>query len=143
MAGFGFTNFTKPGKGVDKNGPEKKSFFAYWEVYFRNFTRLMLLSVIFLAFCLPISTIGPALCGLHKVMKDLVNGRGVFLFADFWKAFKENLKHGILFWLLDAVVLFFAWTAAMFYRSMAADNAMYCAKSNGKNRAVCFENMHN
>lgn len=24
-----------------------------------------------------------------------------------------------------------------------ADNAMYCAKSNGKNRAVCFENMHN
>lgn len=125
MAGLGFANYSKPGKGIDKNGPEKKPFFLYWEVYFRKFWKLIQLNLLFLLFCIPIVTIGPALCAMQKVMKDFVNGRGTFLFSDFWQAFKSNFKLGFLFELLDIVAFFLLTVASNFYRQMAADTPFY------------------
>ena len=40
-------NYTKEGPGVEKNAPQKKRFFVFFEIYFRKFWK-MLQSVLFL-----------------------------------------------------------------------------------------------
>ena len=56
MAGFlGFGNFQKPGKGVKKNEPEKKRFFQFFELCFRQLTKLIQLNLLDLLCCIPLS----------------------------------------------------------------------------------------
>ncbi|MDR0325639.1 MAG: DUF624 domain-containing protein [Oscillospiraceae bacterium] len=58
MAGFfGLFDFTKPGKGVDVNAPPKKAFFRFWELYWRKFSRFILLNLLAFLFLLPIVTL--------------------------------------------------------------------------------------
>lgn len=105
MAGiFGFFNYAKPGKGVDKNAPEKKRFFVYTEMFGRKFWKIIQLNLLFLLFSIPIVTIAPSFVAMNKVMKEMVNERGIFLFSDFVDAFKQNFKQSFLFGLLDVVL---------------------------------------
>lgn len=54
MAGFfGFGDFTKEGKGVDKDAPQKRSFFLFWELFFRKFSRLISLNLLYLVSVIP------------------------------------------------------------------------------------------
>jgi uncharacterized membrane protein YesL len=58
LAGFfGFFDYSKPGKGVDVDAPPKKPFFRFWELYWRKFTRFILLNMLFFLFMLPIVTL--------------------------------------------------------------------------------------
>lgn len=58
MAGiFKFPNFYKPGKGVDPDAPPKKPLFRYFELYWRKFTRMILLNLLFFVIVLPIITV--------------------------------------------------------------------------------------
>ena len=54
MAGFfGFGNYAKEGKGVSKNEPKKRSLFAFFELFFRKFWRLIKLNLLYLLACIP------------------------------------------------------------------------------------------
>lgn len=54
MAGFfGIGNYTKEGKGVDKNAPKKRGLFAFFELFFRKFWRLIKLNLLYVLACLP------------------------------------------------------------------------------------------
>lgn len=53
MGFLGFGNYSKPGKGVKKGGPEKKRFFVFFELYFRKISKLIQLNLLFLVFCIP------------------------------------------------------------------------------------------
>ncbi len=58
MAGFfGLFNFTKPGKGVDVNAPPKKPFIRFFELYWRKFSRLLLMNLLVFFLLLPIITV--------------------------------------------------------------------------------------
>ncbi len=55
MAGFfGLFDYTKPGKGVDVDAPPKKPFFRFFELYWRKFSRLLLLNLLVFIMLLPI-----------------------------------------------------------------------------------------
>lgn len=55
MAGFfGLFDFAKPGKGVEKDAPEKHPFFLFFELVWRKFGRLILLNLIFFIVILPL-----------------------------------------------------------------------------------------
>ncbi len=97
MAFFGMFNYARPGKGVSKNAPEKKRFFEFFDIYFRNFGRMLKLHFIHLLFCIPIVTIGPANVALVKILHCFQREKPVFLFSDFLDEFKKNFKQG--FWL--------------------------------------------
>ncbi|MDR3206920.1 MAG: DUF624 domain-containing protein [Oscillospiraceae bacterium] len=57
MAGiFGLFDFTRPGKGVDKDTPEKHPFFLFFELVWRKLGRLVLLNVIYFIAILPLVT---------------------------------------------------------------------------------------
>ncbi|WP_077534589.1 YesL family protein [Massiliimalia massiliensis] len=116
MAGFfGLFDYTKPGKGVDKNGPQKKRFFHFFELYFRKFWKLITLNLIYILFCIPIVTIGPATAAMTYILKNYTMERPVFLWSDFLEAFKKNWKQGFVMGLIDLVVLVLSYVAYQFY----------------------------
>ena len=54
MAGFfGIGDFTKEGKGVDKNAPKKRGLFAFFELFFRKFWKLVKLNLLYLIVNIP------------------------------------------------------------------------------------------
>ena len=53
---FGFFDYTKPGKGIEKDDPEKHPFFLFFELLWRKLGRLILLNVIFFIILIPIVT---------------------------------------------------------------------------------------
>ena len=55
MAGiFGFFDFTKPGKGVDPNEPEKRAFFRYFELLWRKLSKLAVVNMMYFVCVLPL-----------------------------------------------------------------------------------------
>jgi uncharacterized membrane protein YesL len=59
MAGiFGFFDYTKPGKGIDKDAPEKHPFFLFFELLWRKKGQLLLLNLIYFAALLPLIAAG-------------------------------------------------------------------------------------
>ena len=116
MAGiFGFFDYTKPGKGVEKDEPPKPRFLLFWELFFRKFWKLVQLNLLYIAFCLPVVTIGPATAGFTFVLRNLANEKPVFLFSDFWDAFKSNLKQSFAFSVILAVFSILISVALQFY----------------------------
>ena len=104
MALFGFFNYSKPGPGVDKDAPQKKRFFFFFELYGRKFWKLVQLNLLFCLCCIPIVTIGPAIAGMTYILRNFAQERPVFMVSDFFDAFKSNFKQSFLFWLLDTLV---------------------------------------
>lgn len=120
-----FGGYNKPGPGVSKNEPEKKSFFKFFELYFRKFWKLMVASALYSLVSLPIVTRGVAQVGLTYVTRQFTREKHVFLPSDFFDTIKKNWKQGLIFGLLELAVsaacgysLYFyfmsAWTAAEF-----------------------------
>lgn len=126
MAGFfGLFDYTKPGKGVDKNAPQKKRFFHFFELYFRKFWKLITLNLIYILFCIPIVTIGPATAAMTYILKNYTMERPVFLWSDFLEAFKKNWKKSFVMGVIDVVVLFLTFTAYRFYSAQVESNNFF------------------
>lgn len=118
MAGiFGFFDYTKPGKGVNKDEPQKPRFLFFWELYFRKFWKLIQLNLLFLAFSLLIVTIGPATAGMTYVLRSMANEQPVFLFSDFWDGFKNNLKQSLIYSVICVVGIIVITTSWRFYHA--------------------------
>lgn len=109
MAGFfGMFDHAKPGKGVPKDERPKGRFVHFWKLFIRKFWRLIQLNLLYLLFCLPVVTIGPATAGATVVLRNLANEEPVFMFSDFWDGFKKNWKQSLVY-----SILFLAFGAMM------------------------------
>ena len=115
MALFGLFNYNKPGPGIDKNAPKKKRFFLFFELYFRKFWKLIELNLLFLVCCIPIVTIGPAICGMTYVLRNYATEKPTFLVSDFWDAFKSNWKQGFALSVLFGVISVVAGVSFFWY----------------------------
>ena len=91
---------------------EKRGFFKFMEVFGRHFWDLALLNLLYILFCIPIVTFGPATAGLIKVTRNYSQERACFMFHDFWKAFKSNFKQAFVVGLVDIILV--VWAAYMF-----------------------------
>ncbi len=47
-------NYDKPGRGVDKDGPEKRGFFLFFDIFIRKFWRIVTLSLSYTLLCVPV-----------------------------------------------------------------------------------------
>lgn len=96
MAGFfGFFNFEKEGPGVSKNGPKKKKFFEFFEVYFRNFWKFITINLMYVALSLPIFTNGIAAVGITNVARNTARDKHSFGLSDFFDTIKKNWKQAL------------------------------------------------
>ena len=116
MAGiFGFFDYSKPGKGVEKDEPQKPRFLYFWELFFRKFWKLIQLNLLYVASCLLIFTVGPATAGFTYVLRNLANEQPVFLISDFFDGFKNNAKQSIAYSVIMAAALMMLVMSIRFY----------------------------
>lgn len=115
-------DYEKAGSGVAKNAPKKKAFFAFWELYFRKFWKLLELNMITFLFCIPVVTIGPAIAGMTKVLRNYTLEKNSFIFHDFWKGFTQNWKQSLPVGLLDVLFTVSAICALDVYPQMASNS---------------------
>ncbi len=113
MGLFNFINYDKEGPGVSKNEPEKKSFVRFFELYFRNFWKLVTLSLYHMLISIPVVTSGLAAVGSANVTRNLSRGKHSFGAQDFFDTIKKNWKQGlgigILNLVISALLIFDVW----------------------------------
>lgn len=127
MSLFGLNDYSKAGPGVAKNAPKKKPFFEFFELYFRKCWNLIKLNFITVLFCLPIVTIGPALAGMTKVLRNYRLEKNAFIMHEFWKGFSKNIKQSLPIGLIDVLFTVSAVAAMQVYPSMykSSGNVIY------------------
>lgn len=130
-----FYNYESAGKGVAKNGPKKKPFFKFWELFARKFWNLITVNLLyfitsgivfllagflvssqtgnpyFLLLGLPmLICFGPATAAAMQVMRKYVLEKPIFLWDEYKTAFKANFKQALGMGIFD--IFFFG---AFFY----------------------------
>ena len=66
--------------------------------------KLFHLNLLYLLFCLPVVTIGPATAGFTYVLRNMANEQPIFLFSDFWDAFRQHWKQSLSYSVMWAVL---------------------------------------
>jgi uncharacterized membrane protein YesL len=115
------SDYNKAGPGIAKNAPKKKSFFRFFDLFFRKFWKLIGLNFITFLLCLPIVTIGPAIAGMTRVIRNFALERSVFMMHEFWKGFKDNWKMSLPVGLVDIFVLVSVISGLYIYPRMASN----------------------
>lgn len=98
-----FYNNNVSGRGVAK-GAKKKPFFRFWELFANKFWDFFKLNMIYVLFCLPVVTFGPATAALTAMMRNIYLERPQFIWHDFVKYFKENFKQSFWVGILNIAV---------------------------------------
>ena len=114
MSGFlGFLDFTKEGPGVRKDAPKKKAFFAFFELFFRNFFRFFSINLVYCVMSLPIITRSMASAGITNVTRNIARDNHSFGLSDYFETIKKNLKQslavGFINTIITALLVFGAW----------------------------------
>lgn len=105
MAGiFGFFNFEKEGPGVSKNEKKKRGIIRFFELYFRNFWKLITQSAIYSLISIPVVTYGLGEIGLANVTRAIVREKHSFGASDFFDTVKKNWKKGLLSGIFNVIV---------------------------------------
>ena len=84
---------------------------------------VVLLSFWFWVGCIPVVTIGASLIAAYRVaLKMTYEEDGyVAVTSEYWKGFKQNWKHGILYTLLAGAALYSAWMAWQLFEVSAGN----------------------
>jgi len=114
MAGFfGFMDFTKEGPGIRKDAPKKKALFVFFETFFRNFWKFIIINIVYLALSVPIITHGMASAGITNVTRNIARDKHSFGLSDFFETIRKNLKQslavGLINMLITALLAFGIW----------------------------------
>ncbi len=102
--------YTKEGKGVDKNAPEKNGLFRFFELFKRHFSKLVTGNLLYVVLSLPVVTVGLASAGLTYICRAAARDQHSFPVSDFFETVKKNWKQALAVGLIDlAVSLLFAY----------------------------------
>ncbi|HCW53043.1 MAG TPA: hypothetical protein DG753_04725 [Clostridium sp.] len=115
MMNFLIPNYSKPGPGIDRNAPKKTGIPLFVEIFIREFTTLLKLNFIFLIYCIPIITIGPAIAGMTNVTLKMVRDEPSDYIYDFKEGFKKNFKQGLVLGTIGVLTAIIIGCAFLFY----------------------------
>ncbi len=118
-------NYNDSGVGVAKNGPQKKTIFRFFDAFVNKFWVLIQINLIYVIFCLPVVTFGPATAALTTLMRNIYLEKPQFVFHDFWTAFKKNFKQSLLIGLFDVFAIALAVFGYNFYLANMDYNDSY------------------
>lgn len=106
MAGFfGIGDFTKEGKGIDKNAPQKRGFFAFFELFFRKLWKMCKLNILYSLAALPTFIITFIVCGF--ITQNIISSN-MHTSADFAQSAE----------ILDVILRFFVSLVFMIFWGM-------------------------
>lgn len=101
---FRLYDYEKEGPGVEKNERKKKGFFAFFEIYFRNFWSFFRMGPIYWVVCLPLVTNGLAAVGMTHIARSTTREKHSFLMSDFLETVKKNWKQALPLGIINLVV---------------------------------------
>ena len=81
--------------------------------------------MLYLLFCLPIVTIGPATAAFTYILRNYSREDHAFLFSDFIDIFKKNWKQSSIFWFLNLFCVIALFIAIPTYFVNAMENGIY------------------
>lgn len=102
--GLFWKNYNNPGKGVSKNEPEKRGFFRFFELYFRNFWMLISAEFWYILLSIPLVTSGLANVGMAYVCRMAARDKHVFVVSDFFGAIKKNWKRALPIGIINLII---------------------------------------
>lgn len=73
--------------------------------FFSRLADLVILNLCFLVCCIPIVTIGPSLTALYYTSMKMTEGDVTSVTRAFFHSFRENLRQGIVMWIISLLVL--------------------------------------
>ena len=116
MAGFfGLFNYEKAGPGVSKNEKEKRGVVRFFEIYFRNFWKLTVISFFYDLLCIPVLSHGLARVGITNVTRNISREKHSFGVSDFFDTVKKNWKSGLLSGIINIVLAFLLFFDVWFF----------------------------
>lgn len=117
-----FYRYDKEGPGVRKDAPKKKTFFAFFETFFRYAWKLMATNFVY--WVLAIIPCGFSAVGMTYVTRSISREKHSFGLSDFFSAIKKNMKQAVIIGIINNVMLFFLLTAIRFYYYMAMEGEL-------------------
>lgn len=105
--GFFSNNYNKEGPGVEKNERKKKGFFAFFEIYFRNFWGLFTTGFIYsLISVLGLGVLNAfAKVGMTHVARSIGREKHSFLISDFIETIKKNWKQALALGFINVLLM--------------------------------------
>lgn len=97
-----FTNYDKPGAGVSKDSVSEQT--KFWVLFARNFKKLIGINLIFILSCLPVVTIGLAVAGMTRVVRNIARDDIAFVWSDYLDSIKQSWKLSIPVTFINLVV---------------------------------------
>ena len=110
-----FPNYSSAGPGIPKMPQEKRGIVKFLEVFGRHFWDLVFLNLLYIVFCIPIFTFGPATAALFKVARNYSQERSCFMFHEFWKTFKSSFKQSFVTGIVDILLMIWLPFMIVFY----------------------------
>ena len=105
MAGFfGLFNFEKEGPGISKNAPKRKTFFVFFETFFRNFWKFVTVNLVYSIINLPMLTSGLASVGITHVTRNIARDKHSFGLSDFFDTIKKNWRQALPAGIINTLV---------------------------------------
>lgn len=103
--GFGgFFSYDKPGPGIKKDGPKKKTFFVLFEIWWRNLGKLCLVSMVYSLLTVLLVPSGLAAAGITNVTRNLARDKHSFGLSDFFETIKKNWKKSLVAGIINTVI---------------------------------------
>lgn len=108
MAGFfGLFNYEKEGPGISKDAPKKKTFIIFFETFFRNFWKFIVVNFVYCLFSLPVLTNGLASAGITNVTRNIARDKHSFGTSDFLETVKKNWKQALPAGIINVLIYLF------------------------------------
>ena len=100
---FKVYDYNKEGPGVQKNERKKKGFFAFFEIYLRNFWNFAKMGPIYWLTSILVVTNGLAKVGFTHIARSAVREKHAFLLSDYLDTIKKNWKQALSLGVINLV----------------------------------------
>ncbi len=86
--------------------------------FLNTFYDVAFLNLLWIVGCIPIVTIGTSTIAAYTVTLKIVKGTEGYIARDFFKAYKNNLKHGTILTIILAIPLYSAWISFQLFQNL-------------------------
>lgn len=108
-------NFQREGPGVKKDEALKEGISLFFQLLITRFWDILKLNIIFIIYCIPLVTIGPAFGALTSINMSMIQRKHIYIFSDFHEAFKANWKQSLVCSFIISLIFTLLYIALLYY----------------------------
>lgn len=118
-------NFQQEGPGVKKDEPSKEGLSLFFQLFISRFWDILKLNLIFILYCIPLVTIGPAFGALTSITMSMIQRKHIYIFTDFHVAFKANWRQSLICGFIVSLIFTLLVISLLFYSRYAQEKPIF------------------